>query len=184
LLLCLALCVAPLVGAAENPVTDPATERIAAGFLGIQSHVANMKMKLREGIAGVGTGALPTRPNPDREVWVDTCCGFNLDKIGFWLAQIAAVVEQLDRYHANTRNTAALGEITTMRTNLTEVAVGMSQFAKSKSQFDADYALKGIIRPFNAAREASQRLAECCPVPDGVVQLPSLEPRAPSDGGQ
>jgi len=174
LVFCLTAGVAPGVLAEDETAADPATERIAAGFLGIQNHVGNMKMKLREGIAGVGSDAKPANPNPDREEWVDACCGFNVDKIGFWLAQIAVVVEQLERYHANARNTEALSEINTLRDGLTEVAVGMTHFARSKSQFDADQALKGIIRPFNGARDASNRLAECCPVPDGTVKLPPL----------
>ena len=78
----------------------------------------------------------------------------------------------------------ALEEITTVRANLKEVAVGMNYFARAKSQFDADQALKGIIRPFNRARDASVRLSECCPVPEGAVKLPPLEAPAAAKDGQ
>jgi uncharacterized membrane protein len=168
---------APAPARAET--SEPPAELIAEAFLGIQNHITNAGMKVRQGgMSGVGVrGRAPSATTS----LIGACCGFNVEKIGLWIAHLYRVAEALELHYADERNRAALEQLHTMKTGLREVEQGVAIFARTTTLAQAGAALQGMIRPFNQAREASQALAACCPVPDGAVRVapPSAQLRPP-----
>jgi hypothetical protein len=158
-------------------------EQLAEALLGIQNHITNAGAKLGAGSVGVGTQqGSPQGSQQGTPSVVASCCTTNVQRIAQWFAHVGRVAEALELYYADQRNREALEHLHAMRGGLREVGQGVAVFSRASDEAQAEAALRGLIRPFNQARDSATALAECCPVPAGAVRVeppgPPLRPSA------
>lgn len=176
----LALVAVVAAAAGGMALAAPPMDEIDTAFLGMQNNLLNMRAMLeRGGGAGISRSKETAADGTALPPWLESRCGHTISKVDRWLDYMASLTGQLEVYYGDKRNRDALQHLANVRGNLRQVAEGMAAIKRSPAPANAIYALDGVIRPFNRAREAAAELRGCCPAPEVAVSVKRPEGLGP-----
>lgn len=158
---------APAAPAAAEQEDLAPIARLQKDLLGLQKNLSNTRIKLQQGMSGIGPSGTTPDGEPQRPPTpAEACCESNLERVNQKVNSMNRMLERLDIYYAERQQTDGLAALDRIRGELNIVARGVAVLKMAGTQERATQSMYGLLRPVHELSKAITALEACCPVED------------------